>query len=83
MREYKNDTDRCMYRQRINSGSVMGINTEQKEYNEIFINNIQAFTFTFDNETCITFTDGEYIFSISGTIDINELIKIAESIKIQ
>lgn len=83
MREYKNNDHWCIYRQRINDGTVMRINTEQKGHEKIFINDFEGFIFTFSNETTITFTNGEYIFSISGTIERNELIKISESVPIK
>lgn len=60
------------------------INFDTEKYNSenIEINGIQSIYFTSsDKEYGIIFNNGEYIFIISGNIEKNELVKIAQNVK--
>lgn len=81
MREYKNAAGQSvMYRQKVNDDTVIGINTEENDYEIVYINGKEGFMFEFSGETTITFSDEKYIYSVSGTALKDELFKISESI---
>ena len=58
------------------------IDTENIIYEDITINSVGGIFYKNKDMNCIAFDDGIYTYNISGYISKEELIKIAESIKI-
>lgn len=60
----------------------IGFDTEEYESENIKINGMDAVYYKSDESTKgLIFNDGEYIYSVTGNIDKDELIKIAENVK--
>lgn len=71
------------YMQAINDEGVLQANTENVEYEDVFINNYQAIYYSNKGTKTIVISSEKYIFTVEGTVEKDELIKIAESIKIK
>ena len=71
-----------MYMQRINDESIVQANTENVVYENILINNYSAIYYSNKGTNTIVVSGERYIFTIEGTIEKEELLKIAESIDI-
>lgn len=81
--EYRDDENRIIkYVQSVDQKGNIEINSEVDMMSKVYINDIEAICNKTDNNISIYFKD-EYVYSIYGNIDENELIKIAESIKIK
>ena len=68
------------YRQQLNKTFVTTIDTENIEYNVIFINGLQGFKYINKGEVIITFSDSNYTYILMGPISESELLRMAESI---
>lgn len=77
----QNDTT-IVYSQTKNDGIIAQADTENTDYEKIIINNCEGVSYTKDGVNNIVFNTENYVFTISSAIDKTELIKIAESIKI-
>ena len=56
--------------------------TEEYESKMIVVNGFQAILFqATDDYFGILFNDGQYIYSVQGTISTDELVKIAQNVK--
>lgn len=78
----KNKSSTIMYMQRINDESIVQTNTENVVYENILVNNYPAIYYSNKGTNTIVISGEQYIFTVEGTIEKEELIKIAESIKI-
>lgn len=77
----KDISDSIIYSQDIAKGSTQVANTENTTYEKIIINGCEAMYFENKGAKVVIFTYGEYVFTISATVDEETIIKIAESIK--
>ena len=79
--EYKNQNGKTInFMQDIISGNSIGIDTEQNPYEYIQINGYQA-VYYYSEENCgIVFHTKDYVFTVSGSVSKQQIIKIAESI---
>ncbi len=71
-----------MYMQRINDESELHVNTENVMYENVLINDVSAIFYSNKGVNTVVLSDDIYIFTLEGNIDREELMKIAESIKI-
>lgn len=63
------------------TGEVIA-DTEDVQYTEIIIDDYRGVTYSNKEITTIVFSDEEYTYTLSGPLGTDELVKIAESIKI-
>lgn len=62
--------------------TTIGFDTEEYPYENLVINGVEAIYFKADDKNAgIIFNNGDYIFIISGNIDKEELVKIAQDIE--
>lgn len=88
--EYKTDvfyvkvytyTDQIFYVEKYELNTNIGFDTEKYNSESIKINGIDAIYYKSDNsEKGIIFNNGEYIFIISGNVDEEDLVKIAQNV---
>ena len=71
-----------MYMQRINDESELHVNTENVMYENVLINDVSAIFYSNKGVNTVVLSNDIYIFTVEGNIDREELMKIAESIKI-
>lgn len=57
------------------------LDTEDVEYEEVKINNMEGKLYKKQNKQAILFHNNEYIFHISGNLERKELLKVAKSVK--
>mgnify|MGYP003303261871 CR=1 FL=1 len=72
-----------MYMQAINNDGILQANTENVVYENILVNDYPAIYYFNKGTNTIILSGEKYIFTIEGTIEKEELIKIAESIEIK
>lgn len=78
---FTNDNGDSIFIDIFNKEHSAGVDTEDAEYNEIMINAFQGF-YSIKNETTnLVFIKNNYTYLILGSIDLEEIIKIAENIK--
>lgn len=58
-------------------------NTEGVEVKTVYINSFEGIMYQQQGENTVIFAANDYFFTISGFIDFDELIKIAESVEIK
>lgn len=75
-------TSNITYIQLISDDSILQVNTENVSYNNIEINNFKAVSYSNKGINTVVLHAKDYAFIIEGNISMEELIKIAESIKI-
>lgn len=81
VKNYKNVDKSFVVQKFALSGSV-GFDTEHYETENIKINGIDAVYYrSNNNEKGIIFNDGNYIYIISGNIEKDELVKIAQNVE--
>lgn len=71
------------YMQTINFGTIANVNTEDIEYNKIYINSFDGLKYVKNGLNTVVFADETYLYTIQGELSFDELIKMAESIKIE
>lgn len=71
-----------IYSQQINADLILQANTENVTYQDITINDYPAIYYFNKGTGTVILSDEKYVFTVEGTIEKEELIKIAESIKI-
>ncbi len=71
-----------MYMQILNDESIVQANTENVSYENMLINNTSGIYYTNKGTNTLILNTERYVFTIESTINKDELIKIAESIKI-
>ena len=82
--EYQDERkNTIIYTQKKNFGFGMTVNTENTTSEEIIINELNGFIYKNMGMTKIVFANEQYVFSVSGAISTEELIKIAESVPIK
>lgn len=80
--EYSNDKDYIYFYQENNLNASMSIDTDHTDISDIKVGNYDGIYLLSDNRGQIMWDNREYYFSISGEISKEELLKIAESLKI-
>lgn len=71
------------YMQQINFGTITNVNTEDIEYDKITINSFEGIKYVKNSIKTVAFADETYLYTIQGQISFEELVKMAESIKIE
>ena len=79
---YTNGVSNIVYSQTINYHTVAQADTENTTYKEIIINGLEGVIYTKNESNNVIFNTENYVFTITGPVEIAELIKIAESVKI-
>ena len=80
---YRNmDNVSINYIQKINFGTIYNIDTEDIKYEKININSFEGIKYVKNGINTVVFADGTYMYTVYGKISFDELIKMAESIKI-
>lgn len=77
-----NSNSTIIYSQYINDDSISQANTENVVYENITINNADAIFYSNKGTNTVIVSGERYIFTVEGTIEKEELLKIVESIKI-
>ena len=72
-----------VYSQYINDESVFQVNTEGIEYDDIFIGNYEGISYSNKGNNTVMFSTDDNIFMITSQINMEEIIKIAESINLK
>lgn len=81
---YRNiDNVSINYIQKINFGTIANVNTEDIEYEKIIINSFEGLKYVKNTINTVVFADETYMYSVYGQVSFDELIKMAESIKIK
>lgn len=81
---YINDNgERIVYRQRWKDSSEMILDTENVQSCEITVGSCHGITYISKGTTFITFADEEYVYTLSGVLSVETLMKISESIEIK
>lgn len=80
---YSSGNETIMYMQALNSEGILQANTENITYKDIEINGYAAISYSNKQTNTIVVSGDKYIFTVEGTIEIEELIKISESIEIK
>lgn len=71
------------YIQKINFGTIANVDTQGVEYEKISINYFEGIKYSKNGFNKVVFADENYMYSVYGEISFDELIKMAESIKIE
>lgn len=69
------------YNQKISFRTVLNINTEDVDYEEININSLDGIKYVKNGINTVVFADDTYMYTINGQVSFDEIIKMAESIK--
>lgn len=78
---YKNQENNfIIYNQKINFGTIANVDTEGVEYEKISIDYFDGIKYSKNGVNKVAFADETYMYTISGQISFDELIKMAESI---
>ena len=81
---YRNlDNISISYIQKINFGTIYNTDTEDVEYEKININYFEGIKYVKNEINTVVFANESYLYTVSGRISFDELIKMAESIKIE
>lgn len=78
---FTNEREESIFINKFNGKGNYGVDTEGAEYDEIMINEYQGFYSIKNGLATLVFTKNGYAYSISASIDLTEIIKIAENIK--
>ena len=78
----KSNSKIITYMQITKDSSVAQANTEDITYKEIKVNGYDGVSYNKNGNNSVIFNTEDYVFTISGEVEIAELIKIAESVKI-
>ena len=82
--EYVNPEEKMInYSQRINDGASTSIDTEDIEFETVYINGLEGIIYKNKGLNKIVFGDEKYFYDIEGQISMEELQKIAESILLE
>lgn len=76
------DNNSIDYIQKINFGTIYNIDTEDIKYEKININSFEGIKYVKNGINTVVFADETYMYTVYGQISFDELIKMAESIKI-
>ncbi len=72
--------EKIRYAQRWKKHIEMQVDTEDIQYTTITIGDLQGLTYKNEDIITITFSDNKYTYTLSGSVSINELQKMAESL---
>lgn len=78
---YLNSDEETIFIDMYYGGSSISLDTEDAEHGEIKINGEQGFYSYKDGLTMLVFSKNEYVYSITASIELEEVIRIAENIK--
>ncbi len=82
--EYTNtEKDIINYSQYRNVGDTLSIDTENIDFETVYINGLEGVMYENKGVNRIIFGDKKYFYDMEGAISIEELLKIAESIPIK
>lgn len=81
--EYKNEADEVIYfsQSTMSESRVMGMDNETGELNETLVNGNQGYEWSNGKFHSLTWSNGIYLFDLAGICEIDQLYKIAESIR--
>lgn len=71
------------YSQKFGYGTIYNINTEDVKYEKININSFEGIKYNKNGVNKVVFIDQTYMYTVCGQVSFEELIKMAESIRIQ
>ena len=71
------------YAQKINFGTIYNVDTEDIEYEKLNIKNFEGIKYVKRGINTVIFADETYVYTVQGKISFEEVIKMAESIKIE
>ena len=77
------ENDIINYNQKFGYGTINNVNTEDIEYENIYINSLEGVKYIKNGINTVVFADETYMYTIYGQVPFEELIKMAESIKTQ
>lgn len=78
---YVNDNgERIHFLQTWKQDASMKLNTEDVVYREITVNELKGVVYVNQGSIVIVFADQTYVYSVSGVLNEDELIKISESV---
>ena len=75
-------TQSINYIQTLTNDTILQVDTENTTYDKITINDCEGIAYSKNGINTVMFNTKTYVFSIYGTINMEEIIKIAESIEI-
>lgn len=79
---YKNDEGkRIIYVEQLKDTNSLIVDTEGAQYTSVKVNEFDGIAYTNKETTTVVFEDGESIYKFSASLDVTEIIKIAESLK--
>lgn len=79
---YKNHNDGyIMFTQRWKDGFELTLDTESAQYTNITVDGYAGIAYENKGDVYVAFADDTYAYTFSGATDIDELIKIAESLE--
>lgn len=76
-----NENEESIFIKRFSDEGTLGADTENADYDVVMIKENQGFYSVKNGITTLVFTKNEYAYSITASIDLDEIIKIAENIK--
>lgn len=71
------------YIQKFGYETINNINTEEIDYESIYINSLEGVKYIKNGINTVVFVDETYMYTVYGQVSFDELIKMAESIKIE
>lgn len=75
-------TSSITYTQMSINDTIVQADTENTTYDKLQINGFEAISYTRNGNNTVVFNSDKYVFTVTGSVDMDEIIKIAESIKI-
>lgn len=80
--KYSNQkNDFINYTQKFIYGTIHNINTEDIEYENVYINSLEGIKYSKNGINTVVFADETYMYTVYGQVSFDELIKMSESIK--
>ena len=70
------------YTQMSSNDAIVQADTEDTTYDKLQINGFEAISYSKNGTNTVVFNSDKYVFTVTGSVDMDEIIKIAESIKI-
>lgn len=78
-----NTGDQLVYTQRWHDHGSLGANTENIEYHEVKVNDLDGIAYTQGDFTSVMFAHADYVFMVNASLSEEELLKIAASIPLK
>ena len=70
------------YTQMSSNDAIVQADTEDTTYDKLQINGFEAISYSKNGTNTVVFNSDKYVFTVTDSVDMDEIIKIAESIKI-